>query len=323
MPESELLMSNHPRVIADIGGTHARFALLNFDGSIQQELVLQGDQYPDFADAYQDYLKRSGNPKVTQAAIAIACPIEGDRIKMTNHDWDFSIEEARQTLSLDTLIFKNDFEALALSIPYLDRAECYQVGSGKIKPEAPIGVLGPGTGLGVSGLIYSGDKWIPLSGEGGHVSLSPTTKRELMILEACWHEYQHVSAERLISGSGLQRIYEAICELDQVDAKADLTPQEISHSALNQIDKQCAETLEVFCALLGVVAGNLALTLGANGGIYIGGGIIPKLGSYFENSLFTQRFESKGRFKNYLKDIPVFVMKSKHPALIGISQVFK
>ncbi len=316
-------MSNYPRVIADIGGTHARFALLNADGSFQQEMVLEGDESPDFVSAYQDYLKRSGDPRVTEAAIAIACPIEGDRIKMTNHDWDFSIEEARKTLSLDSLVFKNDFEALALSIPYLDRAECYQVGSGKIKLEAPIGVLGPGTGLGVSGLISSGDKWIPLSGEGGHVSLSPTTKRELKILETCWQKYQHVSAERLISGSGLQRIYEAICELDQVDAKADLTPQDISRCALNQTDKQCAETLEIFCGLLGVVAGNLALTLGAKGGIYIGGGIIPKLGSYFENSPFRKRFESKGRFKDYLKGIPVFVIRSKHPALIGISQVFE
>ena len=327
MPESEVLTSNKQskkqRVIADIGGTNARFALLNSDRSIQNERVLQVDNYPDFAAAYQEYLQHCNNPKVTEAAIAIANPINGDHIKMTNHNWDFSIEKTRQILSLDSLVFKNDFEALALSIPHLDREECHQVGSGKIKEKAPIGVLGPGTGLGVAGLIFSGEKWTPLPGEGGHVSLSPTTKRECQILKACWQQYQHVSAERLISGSGLQKTYLTICELDQVHAKANLTPQEISQHALNQTDKQCSETLEIFCALLGVVAGNLALTLGAKGGIYIGGGIIPKLGGYFENSPFRERFESKGRFKDYLRDIPVFVIRSKHPALIGISQVFE
>ncbi len=311
------------RIIADIGGTHARFALLNIDSTLEKELVLQGNDYPDFVTAFQHYLQYSGNPKVTEAAIAIACPIDGDYIKMTNHNWNFSIEEARKTLALDTLIFKNDFEALALSIPHLDRDDCYQVGSGQIKPEAPIGILGPGTGLGVSGLIFSGEKWTPISGEGGHVSLSPTTKRELLILEACWKKYEHVSAERLISGSGLQRIYQTICELDQVEAKIKLMPQDISQSAMNQTDQQCKEALDIFCGLLGVIAGNLALTLGAKGGIYIGGGIIPKLGSYFESSPFRESFKSKGRFKDYLKDIPVFVIKSNHPALIGIRQAFE
>ncbi|MEB8433758.1 glucokinase [Cocleimonas sp. KMM 6892] len=310
------------RVIADIGGTNARFALLTSNKFIQNEKVLAVGDYPDFASAYKDYLQQVNNPQVLEAAIAIANPIDGDRIKMTNHDWDFSIEQTRQDLSLDSLVFKNDFEALALSIPHLAREDCHQIGSGEIKQDAPIGILGPGTGLGVAGLIFSGEEWLPLAGEGGHVSLSPTTQRECQILETCWKEFQHVSAERLISGSGLQRLYLAICELDQVDAKPDLTPKDISQYALDQTNKQCEETLEVFCALLGVVAGNLALTLGAKGGIYIGGGIIPKLGSYFDNSLFRERFESKGRFKDYLKDIPVFVIKSEHPALVGISQVF-
>jgi len=314
--------STNKRVIADIGGTNARFALLNSSRFIQNEKVLPVDNYPDFASAYQHYLELVNNPKVTEAAIAIANPIDGDRIKMTNHDWDFSIEETRKILSLDSLIFKNDFEALALSIPHLEREECHQIGSGKIKENAPIGILGPGTGLGVAGLVFTGEKWIALPGEGGHISLSPTSKRECQILETCWKEFEHVSAERLISGSGLQRLYRVICELDQVDAKTDLKPRDISQHAINQTDKQCSEALDVFCALLGVVAGNLALTLGAKGGIYIGGGIIPKLESYFENSSFRERFESKGRFKDYLKDIPVFVIKSEHPALVGISQAF-
>ncbi|MCL4110478.1 UNVERIFIED_CONTAM: hypothetical protein GTU68_022360, partial [Idotea baltica] len=311
------------RVIADIGGTNARFALLNTDGSIQDEIVLQGADHPDFVSAFQEYLNRVSKPNITEAAVAIANPIEGDSIKMTNHHWHFSIEEARKTLGLDSLIFKNDFEALAMSLPFLNKADLHQVGGGEIQRKRAIGVLGPGTGLGVSGLVFSGEQWIPLSGEGGHVSLSPTNKRQAQILEVCWNKYQHVSAERLISGSGLQRIYEAICHLDQVTMDITLSPQNISRHALDKSNKQCEETLDVFTAMLGVVAGNLALTLGAKGGIYIGGGIIPKLGEYFEKSPFREHFEAKGRFNQYLKNIPVFVIKSKHPALIGIKQAFE
>lgn len=314
---------NSQKVIADIGGTNARFALLNSDGSIQDEIVLQGAEHPDFVSAFEEYLRLTSNPQITEAAVAIANPIDGDLIKMTNHNWNFSIEEARKSLGLDSLIFKNDFEALAMSLPFLEEEDLYQVGGGEIKKKRAIGVLGPGTGLGVSGLLFSGEKWIPLSGEGGHVSLSPTNKRQAQILEVCWESYRHVSAERLISGSGLQRIYEAICQLDQVNPKSNISPQDISQSALDKSNQQCQETLDIFTAMLGVVAGNLALTLGAKGGIYIGGGIIPKLGSYFENSPFREHFESKGRFNQYLKNIPVFVIKSKHPALIGIKQAFE
>jgi len=210
-----------------------------------------------------------------------------------------------------------------MSIPFLDSAELYQVGGTEIKKKRPIGVLGPGTGLGVSGLICSGEKWVPVSSEGGHVSLSPTSKREIQIFQICLEKFDHVSAERLISGSGLQLLYSVICGLDKVPVKSDITPFEISRLALVQEDPQCVEALDTFCGLLGVVAGNLALTLGAKGGIYIGGGIVPKLGRYFERSPFRERFEAKGRFGKYLKDIPVFVIKSEYPALIGVKQLFK
>lgn len=311
------------RLIADIGGTNARFALLK-DHAIQNERVLKGADYPDFVSACSAYLSAVDNPEIHEAAIAIANPIEGDQITMTNHDWAFSIEDARQALGLDRLIFKNDFAALALSVPLLARAECHQVGGGMVKESSPIGVLGPGTGLGVSGLIPASDKWLPVVGEGGHVSISPANKRECEVLEMVWKDYQHVSAERLISGTGLQRLYRAICQLDGVMEQeiSDMSPRDISAMAINKSNKRCEESLDMFCSLLGTIAGNLALTLGAKGGIYIGGGIIPKLGSYFDDSPFRQSFEKKGRFADYLGNIPVFVIQAKHPALIGISQVF-
>ena len=310
------------RIIADIGGTNARFALLDTDASINNQMVLKGADHSGFISAYQEYLRLVGNPEITEAAIAIANPIDGDVITMTNHDWVFSIEEARRVLTLDSLIFKNDFEALAMSIPFLESKDLNQVGGGNIKKKKAIGVLGPGTGLGVSGLVYAGEKWIPIAGEGGHVSLSPTTPREIQILEACLKRYDHVSAERLISGQGLQLIYSLICEIDQITVNPNLSAIDISHSALNQTNPQCEEALELFTGLLGGVAGNLAVTLGAKGGIYIGGGIIPKLGNYFESSPFRERFEAKGRFKKYLEEIPVFVIQSKYPALIGIKHAF-
>lgn len=315
--------TTNQKVIADIGGTYARFALLNSNGSIQSEHVLNAIDYTDFIAAYKDYLTLIDTPKITEAAIAIANPINGDKIEMTNHDWAFSIEETRQRLKLKRLIFKNDFAALALSIPYLDRTEFYQVGGGSTKPESPIGVLGPGTGLGVSGLIYTGEKWFPISGEGGHVSISPTTKRECQILEYCWKHYQHVSAEKLISGRGLQKIYEALCHIESIDVEPNLSPKEISQNAINQTSELCTEALNTFCGLLGTVAGNLALTLGAKGGVYIGGGIIPRLGVFFEDSPFRKKFDEKGRFNEYLQEIPVFIIQAKHPALIGISRAFE
>lgn len=311
------------RLIADIGGTNARFALVNSDGSIQDQMVLLGADHPDFVSAYQAYIRLIGKPTITEAAIAIANPIDGDVIKMTNHNWNFSIVEAQEILGLDSLIFKNDFEALAMSIPFLEPEDFYQIGGSKIKKKSAIGVLGPGTGLGVSGLVFSGEKWTPLASEGGHTSFSPTTQREIEIFQACLKRYEHVSAERLISGSGLELIYSLICELDGTLPESGLSAIDISQSAMKQTDPQCKEALELFCGMLGVVAGNLAVTLGARGGIYIGGGIVPKLGSYFENSPFRKQFESKGRFTNYLQDIPVFVIQSTYPALVGIRQVFE
>jgi len=310
------------KIIADIGGTNARFALFNSDGSIQDQKILKGADHNNFVSAFKEYLLLIGNPKVKEAAIAIANPIEGDLIQMTNHDWSFSIKAAKHALDLDSLIFKNDFEALAMSIPFLSAGDLLQVGGSELKKKKPIGVLGPGTGLGVSGLVFSGDKWIPLSSEGGHVSLSPTTPREIEIFEACLLRYDHVSAERLVSGKGLELLYSIVCELEGVKPISTISAANITELGLSRKNQQCIEVIDVFTGLLGVVAGNLALSLGAKGGIYIGGGIIPKLGEYFQNSPFRQRFEAKGRFTDYMKEIPVFVINAEYPALTGIGQVF-
>jgi len=315
-------LSGHERLIADIGGTNARFALLSPSGEVHQQTVLPCADYPDIVAAIKAYLTEIGNPPIQEAAMAIANPITGDRIKMTNHNWAFSIAETRDAVGLKQLTFKNDFTALAMSVPLLPASDLKQVGGIATQDRgSALAVIGPGTGLGVSGLVRAGEHWVPLEGEGGHVSVCPTNERECDILKVCWKQYDHVSAERLVSGMGLQNLYQAICELEGADTEA-LTAAEISMRATGSTDPHCAEALATFCGLLGSVAANLVLTLGAFGGVYVGGGIVPRLGSYFETSPFRERFEAKGRFRGHLEQVPAFVIQAKHPALLGIGQVF-
>ncbi|MDO6460465.1 glucokinase [Granulosicoccaceae sp. 1_MG-2023] len=312
-----------PKLIADIGGTNARFALLDADGRIHAHKTLPCAEQADFVSAVQAYLLAVGSPPVSEAAVAIANPVDGDLIRMTNHNWTFSIEASRRALGLKRLLFRNDFTALALSLPHLPAADCRQIGGRPADTPQPLAVLGPGTGLGVSGLLpCAGGQWVAVSGEGGHVSVSPGNARECDILQLCWSRFGHVSAERLISGMGLQNLYAAICQLEGVTAEG-LSPADISARAMAGGDGICEEALAVFCAQLGSVSGNLALTLGATGGVYIGGGIVPRLGDFFVNSAFRERFQAKGRFHDYLAAIPVYVIHNPHPALIGISQCFK
>ena len=313
-------------LLGDIGGTNARFALVQGPAQgphtdaaavITHEITLPTSHYPDLAAAAQAYLQQLGQPAVHQACIAIANPIDGDLLKMTNNHWQFSIEATRQTLGLDKLLMLNDWEAMAMAAPALQGRDLEQIGSGEPVPDAPKGLIGPGTGLGVSSLVRSrrGD-WVPIAGEGGHVSLSPTCEREADILRILWRTYPHVSAERALSGMGLENLYQAISELNGTEAEP-LTAAQVTARALAAHDVACEEALERMCRLLGNAAANLAVTLGARGGIYIGGGIVGRLGDYFARSGFRAAFEAKGRFESYMHRIPTYVIRAEQPAQIG------
>ena len=307
-----------PCLLGDIGGTNARFALVHGDGSpITHDITLPTGQFADLAGAAQAYLARVGQPAVRQACIAIANPIDGDVLKMTNNHWQFSIEATRQALGLEQLLMLNDWEAMAMAAPALSGDDLEQIGSGEPVPNAPKGLIGPGTGLGVSSLVRSrrGD-WVPIAGEGGHVSLAPTCEREADILRILWRNHTHVSAERAISGMGLENLYRAICELNGTEAES-LVAAQVTERALAASDVACEEALDRMCRLLGNAVSNLAVTLGARGGIYIGGGVIGRLGDYFAQSGFRAAFEAKGRFENYMKRIPTYVIRVEQPALIG------
>ena len=309
-----------PRLVADIGGTNARFAMF-FDGAgtLSNERSLSCDRYPGPVDAIEAYLKETDAPRPHEIAMAVATPVTGDRIKLTNNHWAFSVEDTRQALGAGRLLMLNDFTALALSLPQLTVAQQRQVGGGLAAANAAIALIGAGTGLGVSGLLPTKDGWAPIEGEGGHVSFSPANVRETEILRIVWRDFPHVSAERLISGIGLDPLYRAVAELEGETGPAP-TPATISQRAMRGNDDLCSDVMNTFCGMLGTAAANLAVTLGARGGIYIGGGIVPKLGEFFDRSPFRERFEAKGRFSDYLKAIPTKVILAEYPALTGAAQ---
>ncbi|MBC7983623.1 MAG: glucokinase [Candidatus Obscuribacterales bacterium] len=311
-----------PRLLADIGGTNARFALL-VDGEIRASKVLACTEYPDFSLAVDAYLDTQAKQysRPIEAAFAVAAPIVADHIAMTNHTWSFSVAALRARLELRRLIVLNDFTALAMAVPHLPTRELEKIGGGQAINQRPIALLGPGTGLGVSGLIPADSRWIPIQGEGGHVTMGASDIKEAAVLEVLRARFAHISAERVISGPGLFLLYEALCTVEGVAPQV-LQPARVAELGLTNANTQCRAALEMFCAMLGTVAGNLALTLGAHGGVYIGGGIVPRFGNFFAASSFRQRFEAKGRYANYLAAVPVFVIHSALPAFIGLARTF-
>jgi glucokinase len=309
-----------PRLLADIGGTNARFALETAPGEIGNIRVYPGADYPGIAEVMQQYLLDTKVGRVNHAAIAIANPVDGDHVKMTNHDWSFSIEATRRALGFDTLLVVNDFTALAMALPGLTDAQREQVGGGARRQSSVIGLLGPGTGLGVSGLIPADDRWIALGSEGGHATFSPFDEREDLVMRFARRKFSHVSFERVCAGQGLELIYRALAERDNVAVADTFTAADVTNRAL-QGEALALETVNCFCAILGTFAGNIAVTLGALGGIYIGGGIVLKLGELFHKSPFRERFEAKGRFQQYLSGIPTYIITAEYPAFLGVSAI--
>jgi len=309
-----------PRLLADVGGTHARFALAATDGTIGASQVLRCAEHASLEAAIRCYLAAQGQPPVDAAAIAIANPVDGDAIRMTNHHWAFSIEATRRALGFDSLLLLNDFTALALALPLLDARELLPIGGGTRRPDATIGLVGPGTGLGVSGLVRCGPRWQALASEGGHTSFAPVDDREAAILTVVRRDFPHVSSERLISGPGLVLIHDALRVLQGLPMQP-ITPAAIAAAAQSAECAICMATAQAFSGMLGSFAGSLALTLGAFGGVYLGGGVIAGLGSAFDREVFRRRFEAKGRFAGYLAGIATVQITAVHPALRGVAAV--
>jgi len=311
------------QIVGDIGGTNARLALLGPNGKPSDPITYACDDFPGLGEAIATFLKERNISTVGAAAIAVATPVTGDLINLTNNHWTFSQQAMQESLGIAPGRFQvvNDFTALALAVPHLEPSDVRKVGSGDAIEGKPIAVIGAGTGLGVSGIVPTpAGGWVALQGEGGHVSIGVRSDREIAIHDVLNDRYRHVSAERFLSGEGLENISNALREIDGLEP-LELTPARISARGLSGEDPICVETLNIFAELLGSCAGNLALTLGSEGGVYIGGGIVPRLGEWFEQSKFRQNFEAKGRMSDYLARMPTYVIVAQYPALIGAASL--
>jgi glucokinase len=278
--------------------------------------TLENQYYDSFISVIQAYLG-SLEYQPTCAALAIAGAINKEQVTSANISWSFSRTTLQQTFHFTQLVILNDFTALALALPLLHPDEYQQIGRGNPEPGRPLALIGPGTGLGVSGLIPTLDgRWIPLQGEGGHTTLAAMDKKEAELIRIIRQTHPHVSAERLLCGKGLPNLYHAMATLYGQTAQP-LTARDIIQQALDNQCPVCIDVLETFCAMLGTVAGDLVLTLGAQGGLYLGGGIIPLLGSYFSHSRFRARFEDKGRLHAFMAEIPTYIITVANPALRG------
>lgn len=307
------------RLIADIGGTNARFAVAR-DGQVSGIEVFACADYPTLADAARAYLDKTG-ARVREGVFAVAAPLDGsDIVGMMNHEaWKFSIKGTARALGLDDLHVMNDFTAIALAMPGLVPAHYHAINGAQAVENMPMAVIGAGTGLGVAGIAMTGEgRPVVVTTEGGHVTMPAATQREYDLFD--WlkkTKYSHVSAERVISGKGIVNLYHAVCGLDGLDLP-ELSPAEIAERGMAGSCKACSEVMDLFCHFLGVVAGNLALTYGAFGGLFIAGGIVPQLGDYFAKSRFYASFTDKGRYRDYMTRIPVRVVTHPQPGLEGL-----
>ncbi len=299
-------------LVADVGGTNTRCAVGTASGELSHVVRFSNTDFPDLPALLGRYLDSlPGAERPTAAAIAVAAPIRSDTVQMINLDWRFSRSGLQRQLRLREMHVLNDFAALAWSLPMLGSRDLVQVGTGVAAPGYPKAVLGPGTGLGVASLVALPEGWHAVPGEGGHVTLPAQDEREEQVIRMARAHYGHCSAERLLSGAGLSFLHQAL-------HGGELLSPEIVGERASAGDEAALETLETFFRLLGTVAGNLALTLGAFGGVYIGGGMVPRFVEAFARSGFRERFESKGRYRDYMRGIPTWAITAAYPALSGL-----
>jgi glucokinase len=306
-------------LLGDIGGTNARFALYDGHalGPVSHRAVAN---FATPAEAIRDVLGDLEGDPPSAAVFAVAGPVGGGRATLTNGRWDFVAGDLRTALGVEAVELVNDFAAQAQAVPAFADEDLRHVGGGRADPTAPVAVIGPGTGLGVAGLIPGRNAPTVLVTEGGHVTMAPADADEARLLDHLRVSFGHVSAERVLSGPGLVNLYQAIAGLEGRDVP-DRTPEEITQMALAGDCPTSVQSLDTFCAMLGTVAGNLALSLGAKGGVHVTGGIVPRFTDRFAGSAFRERFEAKGRFAGYLAEIPTFVVTHPYAALIGLTRM--
>lgn len=306
-------------LMADIGATNTRCALVDDKGEELAAEVFHNEDFAGLPSLLQGYLEhRRATDRPKRAAIAVAAPIVGDEVHMININWRFSQAELKAELKLNQLIVCNDFAAIAWGLPYFGAAELHTIGGGQRVAGAALATLGPGSGLGVGALVPSADGWAAMTGEGGHSTLPATTREEADVIAQIRDRYDgHCSAERALSGPGLVNLYVALAELGGQSSPGPVSPADVTTLA-KQGEPIARKAQRMFFAFLGTVAGDLALTTGARGGVFIAGGIVPQLLDAIEESEFRSRFEAKGRYASYLSAIPTHVITAPLPAFRGL-----
>lgn len=310
-------------LVADIGGTNARFALA--DRGAEAPLMLDSirefavAEFPSLADAAAHYLQEAG-ASASCGVFAVAGRVDGDEARITNHPWVISRTRTAQLLGLAELHLINDFAAQAMAISLLQPHDVVQIGGARWTPRragqaANYGVIGPGTGLGVGGLVVRHDRCYPLETEGGHVSFPPGTPEEIRILEILSETFGRVSNERLICGPGLVNIHRAVCEMAGFDPGL-LQPADVTARAASN-DPQALRAVDLFCAVFGAIAGDLVLIQGAWDGVFLTGGLVPRMLESLRHSGFRQRFENKGRFSSIMGRVPSLAVIHPNPGLLG------
>ncbi len=311
-PDTDLVL------LADIGGTNARFALCVNRGAIGPVENITVADFPTPAKAIADYLARHSVTGAVRAGfLGVAGTIKHNRAILTNSGWTIDAGELQKSLGFAAVHLLNDFEALAWALPALDAADLFPLGTQRAEPGAPMLALGPGTGFGAACLLWRDGKPLAVVGEAGHTTLPVTCEREERVIDHLRRRFDHVSVERVLSGPGMKNLYQALAFIEGVEVP-DRDAAAITRAAL---DGSCAisrATLDTFCSLLGTVAGNLALTFCAQGGVYIAGGIVPRFSDYFAKSDFRQRFEAKGRYTPYLRDIPTSIIVRPNASFLGL-----
>ena len=312
-------------LIADIGGTNARFAAL-LHGQLEGQFQFHHSvlEYPAFSDLIIKLRAELAtvadiHTAPTAVCLAVACPADSDQISFTNSHWSFTRKELVEWLECEHITLINDFEAVAHGITALTRDDYLQIGGDTAKPGKAIGLIGAGTGLGMAALLPLEEGYHVLDTEGGHADFAPVDPLQIHVLNYLRAIYGRVSLERLLSGKGLLNLYHAMCDLQSVEPALN-SPAEVVAASLEQTNPQALAALNVFCEAFGATAGNLALTLGARGGIYIAGGVIPRFKEFFIASGFRGKFENKGRFRAYLQPIPVFLVTRDNLGLLGAAK---
>jgi len=316
--EREIINTKLYNLVGDIGATNARFALVS-PGSSKIEKIenLKCSEFEDIQSAILFYLSNQENIEIQYACFATAGTVHLDVFKLANNHWVISKKDVKKALKGVDIEWINDFTAQAFATTTLGDDDVIVINKGIAKPESLRLVIGPGTGLGVCGLVMSPSGWLPIAGEGGHSDFAPNTSLEFEILTLLTKKFGHVAVERILSGPGIMNLYEALCQINGKEMIYQ-SPSEITASAVNEEDDPIAnETIQMFCKIFGSVAGSMALTVGALGGVYITSDLVRNFLDIFVASEFQKSFVNKGRLQPVLEDIPVYLSKKKNMGLIG------